>query len=54
MIKASEKVLLDKKISGNKIRMPVIEEIGRAKLLEIKLDDFINCMKMNFNLTPKK
>jgi 3-dehydroquinate synthase len=54
MVKAADKVLLDKKVNKNKIRIPVVVEIGRSKLMEINLNDFINCIKMNFNLTPKK
>ena len=53
IIKAADKILFDKKINDNKIRIPVITEIGRAKLLEINLSEFIECMKMNFQLTPK-
>lgn len=53
LVKSADKILLDKKITGNKIITPVITEIGRAKLVEIKLNDFINCISMKFNLSTK-
>jgi len=52
IIKSVKKLMLDKKIIGNRIKIPIITEIGRAKLVEVKLDDFINCINMNFNLIP--
>ncbi|MCL2039195.1 MAG: 3-dehydroquinate synthase [Bacteroidetes bacterium] len=54
LVKSAEKILLDKKIIGDKIKVPVISEIGRAKLVEIKLNDYLNCISMKFNLTSKK
>jgi len=54
LVKSADKLLLDKKVTGNEIKIPVIEEIGRAKLVEIKLNDFMNCINMKFNLSTKR
>jgi len=41
----SEKIFFDKKVTNNKIRIPVIKEIGRAVLMDVNVKDFINCAK---------
>jgi 3-dehydroquinate synthase len=49
LIKSANKIFLDKKLFGNVLKIPVIKEIGRAKLEEVNIKDFVSCF-ININI----